>query len=100
MAKIGEGHLGAMGRLGLKEFTHLTLPAFPQGQHIIEEPGLFGNPTQGEVASARDGPGSGHDQESKLSMSDLRGYAEARTQEANKEMENGKQNEGNEGMER
>src|SRR5262249_22957018 len=52
---IGEGHFDAWVRQGLKEVTHGLLPAFPQ-QHgqIIEEPGLFGNPTQGEVAKARD----------------------------------------------
>ena len=31
----------------------MLLPAFPQGHHVIEEPGLFGNPTQGEVARGR-----------------------------------------------
>ena len=83
--KIGEGHLGAMGRLGYKELTHNILPAFPhQGQHIIEEPGLMGNPTQGEVAQARKGPGSGPEQESpavepeprKFTMEEFRAFAE------------------------
>jgi hypothetical protein len=50
---IGEGHFTASMRQGFKEVTHLLLPAFPAGQQIIEEPGLFGNPTQGEVARGR-----------------------------------------------
>lgn len=51
--RIGDGHFMAWIRLGFKEVTHMLLTAFPQGQHIIEEPGLWGNPTQGEVATAR-----------------------------------------------
>ena len=50
---IGQGHFTAWLREGFKEVTHLLLPAFPAGQSIIEEPGLFGNPTQGEVARGR-----------------------------------------------
>ncbi len=51
---IGQGHFMAWVRQGFKELTHLLLPAFPQGQHVVEEPGLWGNPTQGEVAGARE----------------------------------------------
>jgi hypothetical protein len=50
---IGRGHFTAWMRQGFKELTHMLLPAFPQGQHVIEEPGLWGNPTQGEVARGR-----------------------------------------------
>jgi hypothetical protein len=50
---IGQGHFVAWLRQGLKELTHMLLPAFPQGQHVVEEPGLWGNPTQGEVARNR-----------------------------------------------
>ncbi len=50
---IGRGHFMAWVREGFKELTHMLLPAFPQGQHVIEEPGLWGNPTQGEVARGR-----------------------------------------------
>jgi hypothetical protein len=50
---IGRGHFMAWIREGFKELTHMLLPAFPQGQHVIEEPGLWGNPTQGEVARGR-----------------------------------------------
>jgi hypothetical protein len=52
--RIGDGHFTAWLRQGFKELTHLLLPAFPSGQHIAEEPGLFGNPTQGEVARGRE----------------------------------------------
>jgi hypothetical protein len=56
---IGRGHFMAWVREGFKELTHMLLPAFPGGQHVIEEPGLFGNPTQGEVAKGRqDSPGT------------------------------------------
>jgi hypothetical protein len=52
--RIGDGHFTAWFRQGFKELTHMLLPAFPQGQHIVEEPGLWGNPTQGEVARGRE----------------------------------------------
>ncbi len=42
--KIGEGHLAAMGRAGLKELSQI-LPAFPEGVRPVEEAGLVGNPT-------------------------------------------------------
>src|SRR5262245_44646138 len=46
MAKIGQGHLGAMARLGLKEIAQV-LPAFPgQGVHLSDDPALLGNQTQ------------------------------------------------------
>ncbi len=38
--RIGDGHFTAWFRQGFKELTHMLLPAFPQGQHIVEEPGL------------------------------------------------------------
>ncbi|MDB5346001.1 MAG: hypothetical protein JWP89_4378 [Schlesneria sp.] len=44
-AKIGEGHLAAMGRAGFKELAQ-ALPALPTSNiRPVEEPGLFGNPT-------------------------------------------------------
>ena len=42
--KIGEGHVAAMGRAGLKELSQI-LPAFPEGVRPVEEAGLVGNPT-------------------------------------------------------
>jgi len=43
--KIGEGHLAGMARQGLKELAQ-ALPAFPDSVRPVEEPGVFGNPTQ------------------------------------------------------
>jgi hypothetical protein len=51
--RVGDGHAMGMVRLGFKELAHGMLPAFPPGQQIIDQPGLFGNPTQGEVAKDR-----------------------------------------------
>jgi hypothetical protein len=96
--KIGQGHPIAMLRLGLKELTHNILPAFPnQGQHLIEEPGLWGNPTQGEVAKARKSPGDGPDEESpaqetqqkKYTLEELRGIAAQKSKDAEQQMERG-----------
>jgi hypothetical protein len=97
--KLGEGHVAGMARLGLKELTHNILPAFPhQGQHVIEEPGIFGNPTQGEVAQARKNFGAGLEQESpaaemqpqkKYTLDELRGYAQERAKNAGQQMEHG-----------
>ncbi|MBL9084250.1 MAG: hypothetical protein JNK76_20790 [Planctomycetales bacterium] len=52
MAKIGEGSLGAMGRLGLHELRNATYPDSNIAHH--GEVGMYGNPTQGEVAEARE----------------------------------------------
>lgn len=97
--RVGDGHATAMGRLGLKELTHNLLPAFPQSQHVIEEPGLVGNPTQGEVATARDGPGFGPDQESKLTLAAFHAFAKERAAEAEKRMEQGRDREKEQGRE-
>jgi hypothetical protein len=43
--KIGEGHLAGMARMGLKELAQ-ALPAFTDSVRPVEEPGVFGNPTQ------------------------------------------------------
>lgn len=44
--RIGDGHAAAMARLGFKEVAQ-ALPAFPESTiRPVEEPGLFGNPTQ------------------------------------------------------
>jgi hypothetical protein len=52
-AKIGAGHFQAWLRQGFKEVAQV-LPAFNQGQHIVEEPGLFGNLTPGEIAKGKE----------------------------------------------
>ncbi len=57
--KLGEGHVQAMGRAGLKELSQI-LPAFPDSVKPVEEPGLAGNPVSHEVYQQRhqskDGP--------------------------------------------
>ncbi len=51
--KIGAGHIEGMMRQGAKELAQF-LPAFNNGQHIVEEPGIFGNLTPGEVAKGKE----------------------------------------------
>lgn len=51
MAKFGEGHVAAMARLGLKELRAAAYPESNIAQN--NEVGLYGSPTQGEVAAAR-----------------------------------------------
>ena len=51
--KIGEGHAGAMGRLGLHELRAAAYPGSNIAQH--SEYGLYGTRTPGEVAEARRG---------------------------------------------
>jgi hypothetical protein len=46
--KIGQGHLAAMGRSGLKELASI-LPAFPESVRPVEEMGLFGNALPQEI---------------------------------------------------
>jgi hypothetical protein len=76
--KIGAGHAAAMGRLGLKELRNM---ANPSRESIADyEIGLYGSSTQGEIAEARGGPGSGPEQETsnKKTMEDLRKEAHNR----------------------
>jgi hypothetical protein len=77
--KIGEGHAQAMLRLGMKELRNA---ANPSRESIADtEVGLYGTQTQGEIAAARGGPGLGPEQESSLSLYELRGHAEQRSRE-------------------
>ena len=79
--KIGEGHAAAMFRLGLKEIRNALNPS--RESVADQEIGVFGTLTQGEIADARDGPGSGSNQESrreKFSLNDLRAYAKELSQ--------------------
>lgn len=74
--KIGEGHAGAMFRLGLKELRNALNPS--RESVADNEIGVFGTLTQGEIADARGGPGQGADQESpaaNVSLDDVRAYA-------------------------
>lgn len=51
--KIGEGHGDAWIRSGFKELGQI-LPAFPaNGVQPVEEPGLYGNPTQYQVTMSQ-----------------------------------------------
>jgi len=94
MAKIGEGSLEAMGRLGLKELRN----AFnPSRESVADtEIGMYGTATQGEIANARSGTGDGPEQES-LSMKDLRAAAQEKKQANERGMDGQEQSRG--GME-
>jgi len=93
MAKIGEGSLEAMGRLGLKELRN----AFnPSRESVADtEIGMYGTATQGEIANARSGAGDGPEQES-LSMKDLRAAAKEKTQANERGMDGQEQSRGRE----
>ncbi len=82
---IGKGHAAAMGRLGLAELRQ----ALSFGYGSVEQPtppGIFGSPTQGEIAEARGGPGAGPEQEGRLSLDDLRKFADERAKAAEARM--------------
>ncbi len=88
--EVGKGHAAAMGRLGLAELRQ----AASFGAGSIEQPtppGIFGAPTQGEIAEARGGPGSGPEQERKKSIADLYGHAAEKAQEAERRMDRGQE---------
>ncbi|MFL5341689.1 MAG: hypothetical protein ACJ8F7_16210 [Gemmataceae bacterium] len=79
--KIGEGHAGAMFRLGLKELRNALNPS--RESVADQEIGLYGTETQGEIAKARRGPGEGPEQESAgktVSLDDVRAYAKELSQ--------------------
>jgi hypothetical protein len=87
MAKIGEGHAAAMGRLGLLELRNAAV--LSRESVADKELGLYGTSTSGEISAARGGPGSGPEQESAatLTLDDLRGQAKEQGQERGKERE-------------
>jgi hypothetical protein len=90
--KIGEGHLAAMGRLGLKELRNALNPS--RESVADNEIGLYGTLTQGEIAQARGGPGQGPEQESpgaKLSLDDIRAYAKELSQAEDRSRQQGKE---------
>jgi hypothetical protein len=51
MAKIGEGHISAMGRQGIRELRAAMYPESNVAQPA--EYGIYGTKTPGEVAEAR-----------------------------------------------
>lgn len=59
MAKMGSGHIGAMGRQGLRELRAAMYPESNVAQQA--EYGLYGTKTPGEVAESR--RDEGHDLE-------------------------------------
>lgn len=67
--KAGEGHAGAMGRLGLRELRGAAYP----NSNVAQQPeyGLYGTLTPGEVAEARRGDDRDLDEESPRSNSIL-----------------------------
>ncbi len=89
--KLGEGHLEAMVRLGLKELRNAVNPS--RESVADTEVGLYGTQTQGEIAQARGGPGHGPEQESKLTLADLRKFAADRANAAEQGMEHGHEKE-------
>jgi hypothetical protein len=78
MAKIGEGSLEAMGRLGLKELRNALNPS--KDSVADSEIGMYGTATQGEIANARSGAGDGPEQES-MTMNELRSAAQDKANE-------------------
>ena len=86
--KIGEGHLAAMTRLGLKELRNALNPSRESAADY--EIGLYGTATQGEIANARGEPGMGAEQESLADikgLDDLRAYAREHAQSQDRTME-------------
>ena len=96
--KIGEGHAGAMFRLGLKELRNALNPS--RESVADQEIGLYGTQTQGEIAQARRGPGQGPEQESgarqespvaTLSLDDIRAYAKELSEAQDRNRQQGKE---------
>jgi len=97
--KIGEGHMAAMARLGLKELRNAVNPS--RESVADNEIGLFGTATQGEIAEARGGPGQGLEQESTgtIRLADLRAYANELSQAEDRSREQGKEQSKEQGKE-
>ena len=91
MAKIGEGHAAAMFRLGLKELRNALNPS--RESVADAEIGLYGTKTQGEIAQGRGGAGQGPEQESKMTLAELRQFAAESTKAAEQEMQHGHEKE-------
>ena len=82
MAKIGEGTLAAMGRLGLAELRNAANPS-PQSV-ADKEIGLYGTATQGEIAQAR-APAEPETPQENLTIDSLRHTAREPDREAGRE---------------
>jgi hypothetical protein len=92
MAKFGEGHVAAMGRLGLQELRNAANPSRESVSGT--EMGLYGTATQLEVNQDRGNAGNAG-----TSMNDMRAEAQAKTQEQEKAQEQEKGQEQSRGME-
>jgi hypothetical protein len=86
--KIGEGHMAAMGRLGLKELRNALNPS--RESVADNEIGVFGSATQGEIADARGEQGTGPP-DGTLSLDDLRAYAKELAESQDRTRESGKE---------
>lgn len=89
MAKIGTGHLMGMFRKGFVELGEYVQPSHQGGIHSVEDPGIWPNQTQGEVADGR-----------KLTLDDLRAYANEKAEEADRRMDRGREDDHDLGDER
>jgi hypothetical protein len=98
--KIGEGHAGAMFRLGLKELRNAINPS--RESVADQEIGVYGTLTQGEIADARGGPGQGPEQETRqgeqqearlgnVSLDDVRAYAKELSQAEERSRDQGRE---------
>ena len=90
--KFGEGHAAAMFRLGLKELRNAINPS--RESVADQEIGVYGSLTQGEIADARDGPGKGSNQESRIGevgLDDVRANAKELSQADDRSKELGKE---------
>jgi hypothetical protein len=97
--KFGEGHVAAMGRLGLKELRNALNPS--RESVADNEIGLYGTQTQGEIADGRGGAGKGAEQESRetkqkspaatLSLEDIRAFAKELSEAQDRSREQGKE---------
>src|SRR5262245_9884459 len=90
--KIGEGHAGAMFRLGLKELRNAINPS--RESVADQEIGEYGTLTQGKIADARGGPGQGPEEESRVgnvSLDEVRAYAKELSQAEDQTRQHGQE---------
>ena len=91
MAKIGDGTLAAMGRLGLKELRNAFNPS--RDSIADTELGMYGTATQGEIAEAR-GDGRDATEGQPMTLNDLRSSAREQTREQDRGLDGPEQDRG------
>ncbi len=85
---FGSGHVQGMVRLGMAELRQAA--SFGAGSaEQPTPPGIFGSPTQGEIARARGGPGAGPEQD-KMSMDQFRSHANDQAKEKEQRKDRGR----------